>query len=147
MVLLSEKAQAERLDDARAFAQEWLRSRMALCGDSSYRESHAQGPPNSWDTLTEFKGFRFSVEPDTLTLADALNGVAFKGRIRINATSFRQYDSYNQKWSARSNVLFNIALPILNQHGLWTVDTAWYPFWQASNETACDTAIKAASRQ
>lgn len=145
--LLSEKAQAERLQDARAFAQEWLRSRMALCGDSSYREHHIQGPPNSWDTLTEFTGFKFWVEPETLTPADALNGVAFKGKIHINATAFRQYNSHNKKWNARSNVPFNIALPITNQQGLWTVDTAWFPFWQASNETTCNAAIKAASNQ
>jgi len=148
------QAQSERLNDAMNFARDWILGKMAICGDWSFREYHTQIEHRSWDTLTEFKDFKFWIEPDILTEADLLNRVAFKGRLHISANGLRQYDSYHGQWTPRSVAqpgakccLFNVALPITNQQGRWTVDTAQNPFWWEPNKTTCNAAAKTAAEQ
>lgn len=82
---------AQSDDEVRAYANSSFVGKWIKCGSRSFLLTSGR-------TLTEINEPWWDVSRAALTPADELNGIDFKGQVRLRVKAFRMFDSESDKW-------------------------------------------------
>ncbi|HKR11358.1 MAG TPA: hypothetical protein VJT15_04835 [Pyrinomonadaceae bacterium] len=121
--VLAEGGGYDGLDaEAHSEARKYWVARIAKCGDSFYTKDNI--------FTHEFKDFGFDIQPSSLSRADTMNGIEWKGGTSANVAMTRTYSPqptlhYNPGWSKWSNGLTEgigrLYANVVKEKGHWNV--------------------------
>lgn len=127
----SSNVDSEALEQAHAFLARFF----PRCGSSNYYTEAASGQ------YGELEGFSIDIEPFQMTEADRLNGIEFRGHVRIQARLYRTSNPQTNKWNDWSQGSpMNIASDVIDlqkRRGKWTIDAGYF----IHRPTVCDDVV------